>query len=83
MMNGMNNGDTIHDFCNWPLLNMDQKDDIAKVNDYADDVFLKHNRREQWKNILVRQERQNIHMMNKRALDRHYDDFLNKLERYV
>lgn len=83
MMNGMNNGDTIHDFCNWPLINMDQKDDIAKVNNYDDVVFIKHDRKEQWKNILVRHQKQNLHIMNKRALDRHYDEFLTKMDQHV
>ena len=72
----MNNDDFVHDFLGKPLVNMDQKDDIIKVNGHNDVVFLKHNRAEQWKNILCRYTDDNIHMMNKRALDRHYDDFM-------
>ena len=76
ILNGMNNDDFVHDFLGKPLVNMDQKDDIIKVNGHNDVVFLKHNRAEQWKNILCRYTDDNIHMMNKRALDRHYDDFM-------
>ena len=56
---------------------MDQKDDIAKINGINDVVFLKHNRQEQWKNVLCRYTNENLHIMNKRALDRHYDDLMN------
>ena len=76
LMNGLNNDDFVHDFLGQPLLNMDQKDDIAKVNAFKDVVFLKHNRKEQWKNILCRYTDQNLHIMNKRSLDRHYDDLM-------
>lgn len=77
LMNGMNNDDFVHDFMGQALLNMDQKDDIAQVNGLNDVVFLKHNRAEQWKNILCRHTDQNLHIMNKRALDRHYQTLLN------
>ncbi|MAI03248.1 MAG: hypothetical protein CMQ75_01800 [Gammaproteobacteria bacterium] len=76
LMNGMNNDNFIHDFLGQPLLNMDQKDDIAKVNGVDDLVFLKHNRAEAWKNILCRYTKQNLHIMNKRALDRHYNHLM-------
>ena len=77
LMNGLNNDDFIHDFGGIPLVNMDQKDDIAKINGPNDVVFLKHNRQEQWKNVLCRYTNENLHIMNKRALDRHYDDLMN------
>ena len=76
LMNGMNNDDFVHDFMGQALLNMDQKDDIAQVNGLNDVVFLKHNRTEQWKNMLCRHTDQNLHIMNKRSLDRHYDDLM-------
>ena len=76
LMNGLNNDDFVHDFLGQPLLNMDQKDDIAKINGYKDVVFLKHNRKEQWKNVLCRYQNENLHIMNKRSLDRHYDDLM-------
>ena len=76
MLNGMNNGDFVHDFKGVPLLNMDQKDDIAKVNGYGDVVFFKHDRKEQWKNYLFRYEKDNLHIMNKRSLDRNWDSLM-------
>ena len=80
MMNGFNNDNFIHDFCATPLLNMDQKDDIAEINTLNDYVFLKHNRREQWKNILCRYTDTNLHIMNKRALDRKFPDIIDMLK---
>jgi hypothetical protein len=60
---------------------MDQKDDIIGINSHEDLIFLKHNRVEQWKNILVRHTQQNLHIMNKRALDRHYFGLLEGLDK--
>ena len=77
MMNGFNNDNFIHDFCGIPLLNMDQKDDIAKVNALNDFVFLKHNRVEQWKNILCRYTDTNLHIINKRSLDRTFPESID------
>ena len=71
----------IRDSLNTPLLNMDQKDDIIEINDFNDVVFLKHNRLENWKNILVRHTKENLHIMNKRALDRQYYTLLEHLEK--
>ena len=80
MLNGMNNQNFVHNFLSKPLVNMDQKDDLIKVNDIGDLVFLKHNRAEQWKNILCRFKNDNLHIMNKRALDRNYMDLLSGFE---
>lgn len=78
MMNGFQNETFVHDFKTTPLLNMDQKDDIVKFNSINNVVLLKHNRREQWKNILVKHQETNLHIMNKRAFDRHIDS-INEL----
>lgn len=78
MLNGFTNELFVHDFKGKPLIHMDQKDDIAKLNSLNDFVFLKHNRAEQWKNYLVREVDSNIHLMNKRALDRHIET-INKM----
>jgi len=72
MLNGFNQDNFIHDF-DLPLLNIDQKDDLIEVKGLNDWIFLSHNRREPWKNILTRFQDQNIHMMNKRAITRHND----------
>ena len=81
LMNGFTTEEFVHDFLNTPLLNMDQKDDIIEINDFNDVVFLKHNRLENWKNILVRHTKENLHIMNKRALDRQYYTLLEHLEK--
>jgi hypothetical protein len=52
---------------------MDQKDDVAEIKALNDWIFLSHNRREPWKNILVREQNENLHVMNKRVFDRHFD----------
>jgi hypothetical protein len=52
---------------------MDQKDDIVKFNNLDDVIFLKHNRQEPWKNILMKHSSDNLHLMNKRAFDRQID----------
>ena len=80
MLNGMNNDNFVHDFLGKPLLNMDQKDDIAQVNGIGDIVFLKHKRSEQWVNYLCKHKNDNLHIMNKRALDRNYADLLSSFE---
>ena len=80
LMNGCNNDSWIHDFQNQPLLNMDQKDDIIEMNSVQDFVFLKHDRAEQWKNYLVRHTDQNLHIMNKRALARFYENIMERLK---
>ena len=80
MFNGFNNDDFVHDFLGLPLLTQDQKDDIVKFNNINDIVFLKHSRIEPWKNTLVRHTNDNLHVMNKRALDRQIDFLLEEFK---
>lgn len=70
MLNGFNNENFVHDFLGQPLVNMDQKDDLIEVKTLNDWIFLVHDRKEQWKNILTRPINTNLHVMNKRALAR-------------
>ena len=70
ILNGMQDGDTINNFYGVPMINMSQKDDIVDVNDLQDWIFLAANVREPWKNILVKHNNLDTHIMNKRALDR-------------
>lgn len=71
MLNGFNQDNFIHDFLGVPLQNMDQKDDLIEIKSMNDWILLSHNRAEPWKNILTRFEKQNLHVMNKRSLNRH------------
>ena len=80
LMNGLNNENFVHDFLGQPLLNMDQKDDIVKFNNLDDIVFLKHNRQEPWKNVLIKHSKDNIHLMNKRAFDRQVEFLKTEFE---
>lgn len=80
LLNGYNNDGYVHDFMNLPMKNMDQKDDIIEIKGTNDWILLSHNRKEQWKNILVRNEDTNIHAMNKRAVLRHADRILELLK---
>jgi hypothetical protein len=80
IMNGFNNDTFIHDFLGTDLINMDQKDDLIEIKDLNDWIFLAHDRKEQWKNILTRLTDTNIHVMNKRALSRNVDSILKTLK---
>lgn len=71
ILNGMTTGDTVSNFANRPMINMSQKDDIIELKDNNDWIFLCHEVAEPWKNILVRHSLTDVHVMNKRALERH------------
>lgn len=74
IMNGMQVSDIINSFP-VPMYYMDQKDDLIEVNDSQEWIFLAHDTKEIWKNILVNHKSLDLHVMNKRALDR----FWNKM----
>lgn len=75
MMNGMTNGEVINNF-DAPLVNMLQQDDFVEVQKNNDWIFLGNDRKEEWKNILVKSTNQDVHCMNKRALQRHWEDIM-------
>lgn len=76
LLNGLTNDTFVNDFDSIPLINMDQKDDIIQIDGLTDFKFLVHNRQEQWKNLLVRRQNENLHLMNKRAISRHTNQLL-------
>ena len=59
-----------------PMKYMAYKDDIARV-DKNGIVFFANDYKEEWNNILTYSEGENLHMMNKRAIDRHYDKLMD------
>ena len=61
------------------LLNMSQKDDIIKVQNANEWIMLAHDQKEVWKNILVKVQNQDIHVMNKRAFDRVLPELMEAL----
>lgn len=79
IMNGMGAGDIIDDFPQ-PMINMSQHDDIAKINSVNDWTYLVNNRKENWENSLTRITKENVHVMNKRSLERNFDMIMQKLD---
>lgn len=79
IMNGFNDENFVHDFNGIAMINSDQKDDIANINSVNDWVFFANDREERWKNILVRRQNANTHIMNKMALGRHSDTIMEYL----
>lgn len=79
ILNGFNENNFVHDFDGIPLINMDQKDDIIEIKSANDIIFLSHNRKEQWKNILARYQDTNLHIMNKLAISRHIQDIIENV----
>ena len=71
----MTNGEVINNF-DAPLVNMLQQDDFVEVQKNNDWIFLGNDRKEEWKNILVKSTNQDVHCMNKRALQRHWEDIM-------
>lgn len=63
------------------LINMSQKDDIAKVNSIDDWVYLVNDRKENWNDYMTRICGENVHVMNKRALERFYPRLTSLLEK--
>lgn len=60
----------VGNFDGTPLVNMSQKDDIIDVHSDNTWIMLAHDQKEVWKNILVKVDNQDIHVMNKRAYGR-------------
>jgi hypothetical protein len=79
IMDGMAAGSSIGKFPG-KLINMSQRDDIAKINAVDDWIYLVNNNKENWKNSLTRITGENIHVMNKRSLDRNFTALIEKLD---
>lgn len=65
ILNGMADGDAVDDF-GFPMIYMDQKDDVIKVTDDSI-AFLSNDRESHWENTAVKLTKTDIHVMNKRA----------------
>lgn len=76
IMNGMASGNMLHTIIDGPMQYMDQKDDIVEIKTADDWIFLANDREQNWVNILARNYKQNLHVMNKRAMDRHFDQMI-------
>jgi hypothetical protein len=80
LLNGMGMGNVIGDFPT-PMINMSQLDDIAKINQVNEWVFSVTDQVETWKTSLTSIKDENVHVMNKRALDRHFDTIITELDK--
>jgi hypothetical protein len=79
IMNGMIPGDAVHDFGGLPMQNMSQKDDITEVINLNEWVCVANDTIEDWNDIAVRHSNHDVHVMNKRSLDRMGDRLLELL----
>jgi len=76
---GMQDNQThLGNFDGTSLVNLSQKDDIIEAQTTNEWVVIAHDQTEEWKNILVKVDKQDIHVMNKRALDRMLPGLLEK-----
>lgn len=75
ILNGLEDGDAVGKFST-PMFNVSQKDDIIETHNLINWVALCHDPKEPWKNILVNTNDLDIHVMNKRALGRHFSQLL-------
>lgn len=82
ILNGMGPGELIDDLPQ-KMIYMSQKDDIVKVNGPDDWVYMVNDRQEEWKDTVTRIANENVHVMNKRALERHYEDLVAALESVI
>jgi len=79
MLNGMGHGGLIADF-GMPMINMSQHDDVTKINSADEWVYTVNNRQETWEDTLALIKRENVHVMNKRSLDRQFDNIMEALD---
>ena len=79
IMNGMIPGNVVHDFCGLPMQNMSQYDDIIEVKNLNEWICLANDTVENWNNIAVRHSNNDVHVMNKRSLERFGDRLLGLL----
>jgi len=78
ILNGMGAGNIIDDFPS-PMIYMSQLDDIVSINDITDWIYLVNDRLVEWDDSLTRIVNENVHVMNKRALERHFNDLNTKI----
>jgi hypothetical protein len=79
ILNGMRSGSFVNNFSDGAMINMSQCDDIAAVHSWNDWTYLSNNRDMEWNDNLVRIKSENVHVMNKMALLRSYDELMGEL----
>jgi hypothetical protein len=73
ILNGHKQGNLIHELPGKTMRFSEQIDDIASVDGPADLLLVCPDPKELWKNIASRIKNENVHVMNKMAILRHYD----------
>lgn len=68
ILNGMEESTVIDNFDSVPMYYLSQDDDIVDVNNKQDWICLGCDRKENWKNLLIKHNNLDLHVMNKRAL---------------
>ena len=76
IMNGQIENNTTMSLPPGSMKYMDQKDNLVEVRGKNDFLFVSPLTNEPWKTLAVASKNEDIHMMNKRAMLRHYDRFL-------
>jgi hypothetical protein len=82
LLNGQGTGELIDSFSR-PMINMSQLDDIVKINNADQWVYSITDQAETWKTSLTSIKNENVHVMNKRALDRNFNDIIAALDNTV
>lgn len=72
ILNGMRDGDVVGNFGDTAMYYVDQKDDIHHIDSHQNWILFSVDPQERWKNILVNHRNIDLHVMNKRALLRHF-----------
>lgn len=73
ILNGHKEGNLIHELPGKVMRFSEQIDDIVEFKDINDILLLCPDPKELWKNIVSRIKNENVHVMNKMAILRHYD----------
>ncbi len=73
ILNGHRSGNLIHELPGKVMRFSEQIDDIVKFNKIDDILLLCPDPMELWKNIVSRIKNENVHVMNKMAILRHYE----------
>ena len=79
ILNGMGEGELIDDFP-MPMINMSQHDDIATIKSIDEWIYLVNDRQANWEDSLTKISGENVHVMNKRAIERHFDTIMALLD---
>jgi hypothetical protein len=73
ILNGHRQGNLIHELPGKVMRFSEQIDDIADFKEINDIILVCPDPKELWKNIASRVKNENVHVMNKMAILRHYD----------